>query len=812
MAPTMSILEILNQPPGALAYHVILLFTLEAMCGMAWGEWQRMRRQEYRQMAWGFLALALLHVIWAVLEGLGWRGAIPGQTLSWLGPPLQDALYTLSWGLLAWSLLPLLQAPGKRWLLGGGLVAALLGIFGVVAVLIWRGAVLVSPAAEYGAHWLAYAWSGLRIALAAAALYGAIRRGAEHRLWLGVAFAALLIGQVIQLIQGRGIGFALASSWLRIAELLAYPLLALTVHQSIISDLFSYGLEFKNVSEESLRQTRELLLLLETTKATTSTLELDKVLGRIVENVVLALNADQCAIAYASPETKALQVRATYDPLHNSEPATAPKSASADLELEALPIVQHALERRQQVLSARAESNPAAQEIFRLLGSSDTGPLIIQPLASDERVLGLLLVGNSRSKRPFSQADGNLCQALATQVTSAIENAQRYQDAASQRSQAEPAPQGQETGGKRSQTILDHIAYGILASDASNKVTVANAAAARILGQPRQELIDHDILSLFPNLPAALLSGHQTLAEALDQQGQEALLTTVEAHGRAIRASLSPVTDQGQPNGILAILQEVGAEQATAQSTGDFVATASRELREPLNSLRGYADLLLQETVGPLNETQRRFLEKSQHHAGRMSELVDDLVDIAEIDHGPIMGQPRAVDVAEAIAAATVSVQGLIEEKRLTIDFRLQQDLPAALADPDALKKIIVNLLDNACKYTQVGGEIRVDAEVRDGGQGGYAAGRHIQISVQDNGVGIPAEEQGKIFERFYRAENPLSVEAGGAGLGLAVAKALAEANRGRIWVESEPGQGSTFSVALPIAPAGPPVPSVQGG
>ncbi|NLS76179.1 MAG: PAS domain S-box protein [Chloroflexi bacterium] len=808
MAPITSILGILNQPPGALAYHVILLFALEAMCGMAWEEWRRMRRQEYRQMTWGFLGAAAIHVLWAALEGLRWRGAIPAETLSWLWPPLSDALYALSWAALIWSFLPLLQAFGSKLPLIGWAAAGAIGVFFAIAALIWRSALLASPAAQYGSHWLAYAWAGLRIALAWLALYAAIRRGAELRLWLGIAFAALLAGQVAQLAHALSIGHEQAAGWLRVAELVAYPLLALTVHQSIIADLFSYGQEFKTVSEESLRQTRELLLLVETSKATNS-LELGKVMEGIVENVVLALNADQCGIAYATSDPGVLQVMATYDPLHGGLTSGANTPGLA-LEVDAFPIVKHALERRQQILSNRVESNPAAQELFQTLGSSDTGPMILQPLASATQVLGLLLVGNSRSKRPFSQADGHLCQSLAGQVAASLENAQLHQDLANQVREQKPPAQAPQAGSGHSQEALESVPYGLLFSDASNRVTSANAAAARILGQSRDQLLRKDILSFFPSLPAVLRSGKQTLAQALQQDEREALTTISRIDGQTISASLVPLIEQGQPAGIVAIVQDITHEAEAERAKSDFIATASRELREPLTSMRGYADLLLQEVIGPLNPAQVRFVEKTRHNTVRMSELVDDLIDISEIGPGLAALHPQPTDVAEIITAATAGVQELVEEKKLTLNFAMQEGLPPALADRDALIKIVGNLLDNACKYTPEGGEIHVRAEARDDDQGGLAANRYLLLSVQDSGVGIPLEEQRKILERFYKAENPLMIEAGGSGLGLAIAKALVEAHQGRIWVQSEPDLGSTFYVALPIVEAQQPASNEQ--
>ncbi len=815
MSSINSILWVLSNPPGSMAYHLVALLALEAMAGMAWEEWRRMRRHEYRQMAQGFLVLLILRAIWTVFEALRWRGVFAQVTLARLWPPLGDLILFLSWGLLLWSFLPILfsSLPAKRLSLIGGLGAfAALGLY-LASALLWWQTSMSSVQVAYHEHWLSYLWAGLQLLLLGMATFIVLWRSFDQRIWLSASFLMLLLGQIGRLVQWYVVGLEGANGWVNIAELAALPLLVLTVHQSIVSDLYSYGQEFKTVSEESLRQTRELLFLLETSKATTTSLSLPRVLEGIVENVAPALNADQCAIALPC-ENGRFQIVAAYDPLQGERFVPAEERQPGPVfDLEAHPTLKHVVEQRQQVISNHMESTEAAQELFRLLGSTRTGPIIVQPLVGHERVLGLILVGNARSGRPFSQSDGNLCQALANQVSAAVENARLYEDVEAQAEQLQEALRVQEIESSKNQAIVESIADGVIVSDDQGKIILANVAATRILGLSRQSLMEKELRELYPNLPPSAQTPPMTLLEALAASGdRQAFQAVSKINDKMVSASLAPVKDgSGNLLGVVAVFRDISKEAEAERAKGDFVATVSHELRTPMTSIRGYIDLLAGQVVGPLNPTQVKFLEKIRYNTTRMMEMVNDLIDISEIGPGGIEIHPQPVNIADIIAAASVAVQEAIEQKKMTLNFHLQEKLPPIKADPNRLKQIIVNLLDNACKFTPAGGRIDVRAEARSDGKGGIEAQNYLLVSVTDTGVGIPPEEQGKIFERFYRVQSPLMVEAGGAGLGLSIVKALVEAHGGRVWVESEPGVGSTFSFVLPITEATPPVASSDG-
>ena len=795
----MSLLEgllgLVGQPPGSLAYYVIVLFALEAMAGMAWEEWCRMRRHEYRRMTWGFVALLVLHGIRMALEALRWRGGL-SPTMAWLWPPLDDFLLTCSLALLVWAFVPLLISPMTSRRVPPIWVAVLVFavVLFVVTMFVWRPiAAQQALAADYQGHWLTYAWIGLRLLLLIVATFFVLARDSDYRIWLGAAFSILMLAQIAQALQGR---FALVGhqvGWMRVAELAAFPLLALTLYQSIASDLYAYGQEFKTVSEESLRQTRELLFMLETSKATTSSLDLETVLDGIVENVVLALNADQCAIAFLSPEgPDKLQIMATYDPLHGDRRSLmGSRQPGQALSVEDYPTINHALEQKHQVVSNSVEDNPAVQGIFRLLGTDETGPLIVQPLVSNANVLGALLLGNARSKRPFSQGDSNLCRALATQVATAMENARLYQDVEMQARQLQEMLRVREVEGNQGRMIIEGISDGVLVSDEGNGIILANEVATRILGKSRQELLDHDISLLY-------VDASPSVGDKLRQEPVETLATVGD---KVLNVCLSQLKDRdGAFKGTVAIFRDVTGKTRTEIARSEFINTASHELLPYLNSMKGHADLLLEEAVGPLNPTQRKFLDKARYNTMRMDELVADLIDVSELGSAGLSLRSESTSLPEIIAASMVAAQDLIEQKKLTVNLALDQGIPSVMADPDRLRQVVENLLDNACRYTPENGTISIAAEFEGEDLNGMPGDGHMLVSIQDSGVGIALEEQERVFDLFHRADSPLSLEAGGAGIGLAISKSIVEALGGDIWVESEQGEGSVFRFTLPVA------------
>lgn len=236
---------------------------------------------------------------------------------------------------------------------------------------------------------------------------------------------------------------------------------------------------------------------------------------------------------------------------------------------------------------------------------------------------------------------------------------------------------------------------------------------------------------------------------------------------------------------------EVKVQQRTRELS-DFLSVVSHELNTPITTLQGYTDLLLDRAAGPLTDRQSRFVENMRRSAQRLGRLVLDLSDVARIDAGRLTVQTEPFDLQLALEEALSCQHTLIEEKGLRLSVFLAPDASRIQGDPQRVVQILTNLLSNACRYTPAGGRIEISSRAVDG---------MVETAVRDSGIGIRPEERERIFERFYRGGDPAVREQPGTGLGLSIAKSLVELQGGRIWFESVPGVGTTFTFTLPAAP-----------
>ena len=238
----------------------------------------------------------------------------------------------------------------------------------------------------------------------------------------------------------------------------------------------------------------------------------------------------------------------------------------------------------------------------------------------------------------------------------------------------------------------------------------------------------------------------------------------------------------------MAVLHDVTSIEAAEKSRRDFIANVSHELRTPLTSISGYLETLL-EDPNPRPETTREFLSIILKNSNRMNRLTEDLLELASVESRDYKIIPQPIRASELVQDAIESLAGMVVDSGVQLESG-GAPTDVVLADPDAMTQVFGNLIENAMKYGKSGKRVRVGARALEG---------EVEFVVQDFGPGIPFEHLDRIFERFYRVDKARSRESGGTGLGLAIVKHIVQAHGGRIWAESELGEGAAFHFTLPI-------------
>ncbi len=276
-------------------------------------------------------------------------------------------------------------------------------------------------------------------------------------------------------------------------------------------------------------------------------------------------------------------------------------------------------------------------------------------------------------------------------------------------------------------------------------------------------------------------------------ESRRGALTLPGAEGAHLEVVLEPIKPEGETiRGAVVLFRDITGTRQTETMRRDFVANVSHELRTPLSILRGYLETLLENPKQPPAELLRIF-EVMERHSNRLTLLVDDVLSLAKLEGAGASLDFTTIRPANFLAAMMRDWEKKFAAKNLHAELEADDELPPLQVDEGRLQEIVYNLLDNAVKYSDAGGRVIVRAERHDG---------YLCISVSDDGVGIPARDLPRIFERFYRADKSRQRERGGTGLGLSIVKHIAQLHGGRVEAESEPDRGTTVRIYLPIAAA----------
>jgi PAS domain S-box-containing protein len=504
--------------------------------------------------------------------------------------------------------------------------------------------------------------------------------------------------------------------------------------------------------------------LLEISRALTAQLDLGAVLRKILQAAaemlsgqagLIALRQDDGSYAISASYGISPQALDLFGPLLSDLPERADASGWAIPELELkLTLVAHAV-------------RLSLQQVVAL------------PMTVGDQLVGALYIFRAHGGR-FSSDERQVLESFADQAAIAVNNARLYQEVAREK--------------RRLDAIIEASADGVLILDATHRVTVFNRALARMTGLSAAQALHapHDDVIRLQHQRAGM-----TLAEAeaggwpLTGGGSlyvEGDLVRPDGARVSVGITYAPLFDrEGRLVNIVGSARDITRFREAEELKSTFISIISHELKTPVALIKGYAGTLRRKDAQWDAATVRESASVIEEEADRLTQLIDNLLDASRLQAGGLKLNLGDVALDQMAQRLVEKFRTQTSQHVLSVDF--PPTWPTVQADAARLEQVLSNLIGNAIKYSPTGGAVYVKGRVLPD---------EVIVSVSDEGIGIPVEEQDRIFERFYRVDDALSRRTAGSGLGLYLAKAVIDAHGGRIWVESTPGHGASFSFALP--------------
>jgi PAS domain S-box-containing protein len=521
------------------------------------------------------------------------------------------------------------------------------------------------------------------------------------------------------------------------------------------------GATFEDMRARLKERMGDLSLLLEISQAVSSTLDLPTGMSFILEGALEATDA-QVARAVFVTDSKVKKAVVARGEFHEGLPRLDRVLVAAVGDGQR-PFVAEDL--------AHAEIAGGAEMVG--------GPIeaaVALPVRTKERMLAVIWLGYTTVQQ-FEKSKLDFLSMLSSQVAILIENARLFHVVESERS--------------RLAAILESASDAVLVTDRKDRILLVNPAAEQAFSVRSRAVLGVDIeeTDLAPEVTDALMGPSDT-----GEAPKEVLLPD----GRVLYANVSKIKDAGgEQAGRVAVMRDITHFKKLDEMKSEFLATVSHDLRAPLTFMRGYANRL--DAVGELNQTQKSYVENILHGVQRIDDLVADLLDLSRIEAG-LGVERKPCHLGLVLAEAASGLRGRAEAKGISLNIQSPADPlvggknVAVRGDRALLRQAMVNLLDNAIKYTPEGGNISAELSLH-ARNGSHQA----VITVADTGIGIAPDEQARLFEKFYRTKRGGQANASGTGLGLAIVKSIVERHKGKVWVESKVNEGSRFHISLPL-------------
>jgi signal transduction histidine kinase len=762
---TSLILTQLTVPPGDLIYYIVLAFTIASALQSAFNHWQA---SEFPQAGRAFTGLSILLFAQAVMfifSGLGWQNLIDPKTVL---PPMDRAF--IMFGIIWITWLYAFPEPNRS----ADATATILSLFVLTALglslLSWQPQIATLSYNQTADDWFWQIGSVILTLLGITVL--AIRR--PDGMWYGIALLSLgflgHVGHLLVRTEGNYSGIV------RLAYMAAFPILLTLPQRFALSSSAQAPLSAQRPT--TLRQdagiperrrystdpkTFHAMLALAAESNPT------KVSQAITRAIAQTMLSDLSFLIYLTDNKNQMVIAGGYDLIREDN------LEGGSLNKNSIPMLANSLQRGRPLRMPASSTSADVKGLGDILGLTNPGHLLSVPIITpDKETLGGLLLLSPYSDRTWTAEDQAFLSNIASALVPIIQRSQTFNKLEVESDRARSQATELE---RRIEELKLQLGIAHAEIEKSNSVDLASLRAA-------QDESQHIIEQL-----------QQENAELRSGKNISTSNSQLESELKATLQELARLQNQIAESNMR--VHELEKEHTVTRSTeqAEVIASISQELRQPLSSIVGYTDLLLGESVGILGALQRKFVERIKSSTERIRSLTDDMIQITTLATELNELKAESVDLNSIIDNAMSYTSTQVREKNISMHLELPKSLAPIQADREALQQILIHLLQNAGAATPFEGTIRLKVQTRT--ENGL---EFILIQVSDTGGGIVSEDMPRVFTRLYRADNVLIQGVGDTGVGLSIAKTLTEAQRGRIWVESEPGVGATFSVLLPIA------------
>ena len=796
------IIQLLTESPGNIVYHLVTLFALQAVLGISLSQWRRNRQDKTAvrtALAAAFLIGGRLIIMIASLIII--NNAVSSLTVL---PPLEQAVNTVTAVFLLWAFIP---SPKKSPHLGQILLLIALltiGIMGISFAQSWAAQVADAPVPTtlaYNSTPQATIWGLIQIALLTAGLLVTLINGRLRPTLRPIILSLILLAHLAhfwnypELIpSGTDIPY-----WVRLGYLIALPLWAAMTYRDSLAPLVALQLSTLPTHQQLNRSLAFAAAVIEPDSARGRQQAAAEMAARLADAAFVGLGL----LPAESPETIRL-ISNLPQPQTNS-PRTW-QLHLADWE----PFQQLVQTGKSRHLPLTGSGARQVYALYEALGIGALGGLLLEPLRAQEKIIGLMVLALPDGRMQWSPAQRAIIPGLAQFVAQAIVNSQTPPPLPQEETavaaplplEPDPAVSGRLIAleEEREQLVLN-------LETANNRLLQAETRAATATKRAQDlaaALEEADALSRDEKI-SLLEEEIATLRESLIEAEEAMALASAGEGGLSTEWVMMTITRySGQLEEAQARLAKLETELAKRdRGTADEVLVSLiQELRTPMTSIGGFTDLMLGETLGILGVKQRDFLQRIQANTERMGGLLEQILQLTAVQEPQATPEDEMVNVREVLETAVNGVVSHLRDKNLQLDIDIEQDLPALSVSRGALHQIFSNLLSNACLASSKNSRVVATAyanSIADSKNNINETIRFIQVNISDSGSGIRQEDLPYVFTTHYEAERPLIAGLGDTGAGLSMAYELTNSNGGRLWVESTPGNGSTFSLLFPI-------------